>query len=58
MSCGAHDPGIDAPHTLARFDSECPNGGCPIDEDDVIYLVEDAWLCERCAWELAGDTGA
>lgn len=38
------------PHTIARFDSECPWCGGALEEAvDTVYLVEGSWVCDDCA---------
>jgi hypothetical protein len=48
----ARDPRGSFPHTLAKFDQECPGCGWDIEEDlDTVFKVDGEWVCEECAEE-------
>lgn len=46
-----HREKLKAEHWIvARFDSQCAEGGCPVAEGDRVGIVEGVgWCCEKCA---------
>lgn len=42
---------------IAAYNGKC-SCGKPIDEGDLIGLVDGEWVCEECAGENGEDSGA